>query len=200
MNGKVHHFGAIGFANGLAVLADRETRTHWDHITGEAFAGPLMGTRLDVWSVQMTTVVAAQATYPGLEVSISGFRSFKKRLAQWLYPRFIHDRVLFPWFFHASLSEPIDPRLDKMTQGLGVIVGERAKFYPMRSIVEGGIEDDWQGRRLHVNRGTLDGVPHARWVGTDEEPMQLLTRWYGFSFTYPNCEINDSFIGSIDGW
>jgi hypothetical protein len=191
VNGNVHHFGAIGFTNGLAVLADYETYTHWDHITGEAFAGPLAGTRLDVWSIQMTTVAAAQAAYPGLEVSISRSRSFKKRLAQWMYPRFIHGRVLFPWFFYASLSEPIDPRLDKMTQGLGVIVGGQAKFYPMRLITEVGIHDDWQGRTLHITCGLLDGVPHARWAGTDEEPMQLLTRWYGFSFTYPNCEVYD---------
>lgn len=189
MNGNVHHFGAIGFANGLAVLADRETRTHWDHITGEAFAGPLTGARLDVWSVQMTTVAAAWVDHPDLEVSPSGFRSVQMGLAQWLYPRFIHGRVLFPWFFYASLGEPIDPRLDKMTQGLGVIVGGQAKFYPLGSIADGGIDDDWQGRRLHINRGALDGVPRARWVDSDEEPMQLLTRWYGFSFTYPNCKI-----------
>jgi hypothetical protein len=189
VNGNVHHFGAIGFTNGLAVLADRETYTHWDHITGEAFAGPLVGTRLDVWSVQMTTVVAAHAAYPNLEVSLSGYRSLQKRLAQWLYPRFIHGRILFPWFFYASLSEPIDPRLDKLTQGLGVIVGEHAKFYPLGSIAETEIKDDWQGRTLHITYGLLDGVPHAKWAGTDEEPMQLLTRWYGFSFTYPNCEV-----------
>jgi len=191
VNNKVHHFGAVGFANGLAVLADSETRTHWDHITGEAFAGPLAGTRLDVWAVQMTTVAAAHATYPEIDVSLSGLHSFNKRLAQWLYPRFIHGRVFFPWFFYASLSKPIDSRLDKMTQGLGVIVGRQAKFYPLGSIAEDGINDDWQGRVLHVIRGALDGVPHASWAGTDEEPMQLLTRWYGFSFTYPNCEIYD---------
>lgn len=191
MNGNVHHFGAIGFSNGLAVLADRETRTRWDHITGEAFTGPLAGMRLDVWSVQMTTVAAARAAYPSLEVSLSGYRSFQKKLAQWMYPGFIHGRVLFPWFFYAGLSEPIDPRLDKLTQGLGVIVGGQAKFYPLGSIAEGGINDDWQGRILQITCGSLDGVPHARWAGMDEQPMQLLTRWYGFSFTYPNCEIYD---------
>jgi hypothetical protein len=189
VNGNVHHFGAIGFTNGLAVLADRETCKHWDHITGEAFAGPMAGMRLDVWSIQMTTVAAARAAYPSLEVSLSGYRSFQKKLAQWLYPRFIHGRVLFPWFFYASLSEPIDPRLDKMTQGLGVIVGEQAKFYPLGSIAEAGINDDWQGRILHINRGALDGVPHAAWLDTNDEPMQLLTRWYGFSYTYPNCGV-----------
>jgi len=191
VNGNVHHFGAVGFSNGLAVLADRETRSHWDHITGEAFAGPLTGTRLAVWSIQMTTVAAAQAEHSSLEVSTSGFRSFKKRLAQWLYPRFIHGRVLFPWFFYASLSEPIDPRLDKLTQGLGVIAGGQAKFYPLDSIAEGGINDAWQGRTLHINCGALDGVPHAVWLDTNKEPMQLLTRWYGFSYTYPNCGVYD---------
>lgn len=191
MDGNVHHFGPIGLINGLAVLADRETRTHWDHITGEAFAGPLSGHQLEVWPIRMTTVAAALVESRDIIISISMHRSLKSRLAQRLYPRFILNKVWLPLPFYASMSGPIDPRLDKLTQGLGVILGRKAKYYPMSSIPLNGLEDDWQGRILCVERGPIDKVPHAAWKDTGEQPMQLLTRWYGFAFTYPNCEIYD---------
>ena len=192
MNNKVHHFGAIGLTNGLAILADRETRTRWDHITGEALDGPLAGCQLDVWPIQMTTVAAAMAERPDLTVSPSTYRSARRKLAQRLYPHFIHDKVWLPGFFYASMSEPIDPRLDKLTQGLGVIVGKKAKYYPMNRIPANGIQDSWLNRILYIERGAIDSVPHAKYLDTNEEPMQLLSRWYGFSFTYPQCEIYES--------
>ena len=188
MEGKVHHFGAIGLTNGLAILADRETRTHWDHITGEALTGPLAGYQLEVWPVHMTTV-AAQREYTDITVSLSGYRSLRRKLAQRLYPHFIYGKVWLPGFFYASMSEPIDPRLNKLAQGLGVVVGKKAKYYPLNRIPAAGIQDRWLGRILYVEREAISGVPRARWQDTNEEPMQLLSRWYGFSFTYPQCEI-----------
>ena len=83
----------------------------------------------------------------------------------------------------------MDPRLDKLAQGLGVVLGKKAKYYPMNRIPVNGLLDDWLHRTLSVKHGGIDGVPHASWLDTGEEPMQLLSRWYGFSFTYPNCEI-----------
>lgn len=145
-----------------------------------------------MWPVWMTTVEAALVNCPGVTISPSGQRGLRKGLAQWMYPRFIHDKVLFPWFFYASMSEPIDTRLEKMNQGLGVIVGKQAKFYPINSIPADGIMDEWHGRVLCVKCGFLDGVPRAAWQDTGEEPMQLLTRWYGFAYTYPGCEVYSS--------
>jgi hypothetical protein len=197
---QVYHFGPIGLTNGLAILADRETLTHWDHITGEAFAGPLAGYQLDVWPVRITTVAAALAEHPGITISLSEFRSLRRKLAQRLYPQFIHSTGWLPGFFYASLSEPIDSRLDKLTQGLGVVVGKRAKYYPMNRILAHGIQDDWLGRSLCIERGVIDGVPRATWLDTGEEPMQLLARWYGFSFTYPGCEIYANNAHSAAGY
>ena len=175
--------------DGLAILADRETRTHWNHITGEAVRGPLKGSQLEAWPVSMTTVAAASVEYPDIQIHLSGCRSFPWRLAKRLYPRFIHNRIWLPIFSYASMQESIDPRLDKLTQGLGVIVEERAKYYPMNCIPKDGLYDLWLGRILGVRFGAYDGVPHAKWLDTNEEPMQLLSRWYGFSFAYPKCEI-----------
>ena len=178
--------------NGLAILADRETRTRWDHITGEAVAGPLAGYQLDVWSVHMTTVAAALTEHSDINIFPSNFRSLRRRLAQKLYPRFIHSSVWLPGFFYASMSESIDPRLDKLTQGLGVIVGKKAKYYPMDRIPVNGLRDAWLNRTLCIERGVIDGVPRAIWTDSAEKPMQLLSRWYGFSFTYPGCGIYEA--------
>ena len=88
----------------------------------------------------MTTVTAAMIENPGLTISLSRHRSLRRKLAQRLYPHFIHGSVWLPGFFYASMNEPIDPRLDKLTQGLGVIVGKRAKYYPAKRIPAEGFE------------------------------------------------------------
>lgn len=137
----------------------------------------------------MTTVAAALAEYPYITISPSNYRSLRRKLAQSFYPHFIHGKIWLPGLFYASMSEPIDPRLDKLTQGLGVIVEKQAKYYPLNRISANGLQDHWLGRILSVKRGEVDRVPYANWLDTNEEPMQLLSRWYGFSFTYPQCEI-----------
>ena len=152
-------------------------------------SGPLAGYQLDVFPIYMTTVAAALTELPDITISSSTDRSLRRKLAQKLYPQFIHGEVLLPGFFYASMNESIDPRLDKLTQGLGVIVGKRAKYYPMKSIPAEGIRDQWSGRVLSIKQNAISGVPYARWEDTNKEPMQLLSRWYGFSYTYPRCEI-----------
>jgi hypothetical protein len=189
IDGKVHHFGAVGFVNGLAVISDSETRSLWDHITGEAFDGPLAGEQLDFWPIRMTTVGTALSELTDIEIYFSTYFSWVWWISQRVYGRFIHRRWLWmPLIFYFSMNRRIDSRLSGQTQGLGVIVGKRARFYPMQGIKD-GIEDDWFGRTLLIQKHDLDHVPFAMWKDSGEQPLQLLTRWYGFSFTYPNCEI-----------
>ena len=57
--GKARHFSAGGLYNGLVLLIDDETRTYWDHMTGEAVHGELKGAKLDNWSIEMTNVETA---------------------------------------------------------------------------------------------------------------------------------------------
>lgn len=178
--------------NGLVILIDKETNSLWDHITGKAIDGPLKGHQLDVWSVQMTTVQAVLNQHPEITISISPYHSFYKWLAQTLYPKFINANVWLPFFFRWSMQSEIDPRLPGPTQGLGIILGGQAKYYPLSTIPSSGLEDRWLNRPLRVERNKIDGVPRAVWGDTGEYPMQLLTRWYGFAFTYPHCEIYKS--------
>ena len=194
IDGKVHWFGVAGMANGLAVMRDEETESLWDHITGECFEGPLAGRNLDFWPVSMTTVAAERANHPETILLKSDHRSLISMLMKMIVRRqsLINNKGTFlPPGFRGSMHSTIDSRLPEGEQGLGVMDGlNGGKFYPMRAIPkEGAIEDQWLGRKLRVERRAIDGVPFARWLDDDEPPMQLLTRWYGFSFSYPNCDI-----------
>ena len=171
------------------ILIDQETHSLWDHITGEAIDGPLKGYQLDVWPIHLTTIRAALNEFPDIEISVSTYRSVRKWFAATLYPKFIHARVLLPFFFRWTMQSKPDPRLPELTQGLGVVVDGRAKYYPLSAIPLDGLEDRWLNRTLRVQRSRMDSVPRAFWNNTADEPMQLLTRWYGFSFTYRDCEI-----------
>jgi hypothetical protein len=149
----------------------------------------LIGHQLDVWPIQLETVRVALIEDPNIEVSFSSYRAIRKWMAGTLYPKFIHAKILFPFFFYWTMKRDPDPRLPELTQGLGVVVDGRAKYYPVEAIPAGGIEDRWLNRTLCVRLSKTDGVPHALWSDTNERPLQLLTRWYGFAFTYPGCEI-----------
>ena len=77
-----------------------------------------------------------------------------------------------------------------MDQGLGVVVEGRARYYPLSTIRGREVTDDWAGHLLRLHISDEDGLPAAVWED-DTRPFQIFTRWYGFSFTYPGCEIHD---------
>ena len=83
----------------------------------------------------------------------------------------------------------MDRRLPAFEPGLGVIEDKEARFYPLRSIPSDSIlQDRWLGRPIRVVREHAISA-QARWVDEEVIPMQLLSRWYGFSFTYPGCSV-----------
>ena len=168
------------------LLIDDETQSYWDHITGEAVHGPLKGHVLQSWPLCHTTVAAALVEHPGVLVHRVPMTAIG------LAMRLAHNRTLngqgfIPPPFRTTM-EAGDPRLHETTNGLGVIVEGRARFYPMNTLVQ-GIEEDWSGRTMRIGLGELDGAPHATWANDNRRPMQILSRWYGFSYTYPSCEL-----------
>lgn len=171
------------------MLGDEQTWSSWDHVTGEAFDGPLAGRRLDWWPVQLTTVEAARQERPEVRVLVSEHRSLLSTFVKALSGRRIGGKGAMPPGFRSTMHAPPDPRLPKLTQGLGVIDGDQARFYPIAALLPGPVEDRWDDRTLVVTRRELDGVPRAAWKDGGEPPMQLLSRWYGFAFTWPDCTV-----------
>jgi len=168
------------------LLRDDETGSYWDHVTGECVHGPLAGAVLPNWGIEVTTVEAALAAAPRLEIFRSRPNLFGRLMGRVMISRQLRGNGLMPWYFYTTM-ERRDRRLPRMDQGLGVVVGSRAVYYP-RSAFGPGIRDDWHGRELRLWIRAADGIPTAAW-SDGEKPFQLFTRWYGFSFTYPGCEI-----------
>jgi len=182
----VLHFSVGGLHNGLMLLIDDETRTYWDHITGEALHGPRAGDRLESWSLPLTTVERALADEPWIQLARSRPGFFARILGRMHMTRFF-GRGLMPLWFHVTMEKK-DRRRPRMENGLGVVVDGEARFYPYARLGVEGATDPWKERPLHVAVDPDDKVPFAEWEdGT--RPFQLFTRWYGFSYTYPGCAI-----------
>ncbi len=149
--------------------------------------GPLKGARLPSFPLTHTTVAALLTEAPDTPLYRPAARLFGKVMELAMRKGALHTSGLLPPGFRGTMGER-DARLDELTNGLGVVVDGRARYYAMDKLQE-PIEEDWGGRRLRVALGELDGAPHASWVDDGSRPMQLLSRWYGFSFSFPGCEI-----------
>lgn len=195
VEGRLLHLSPGGLYNGLILLVDDETRSYWDHITGEAVEGPLEGARMARWPVDVTTVEAALASDPELCLARSRPRVLSgERLMTKAWSKRVAKSVIFPPGFKRTMSPP-DRRRPEMEVGLGVVIGETARFYPLEE-VRRGVTDTVAGRLLELEVCETARLPIARWAdqatGTEtgvKRPFQLLTRWYGFSRTYPRCEV-----------
>ena len=186
VDGEVHQFSAGGLYNGLVLLIDDETRSYWDHITGEAVHGPLHGKRLESFSISVTTVEAALAREPDLRLHLSR-PGIVGRLMALFSGRAFRGKGFIPPGFARTMGEK-DPRLPKMEQGLGVMPDGQARYYPLELLKE-GVEDRLGGRALRVSVDPTDKVPFAEWCDDGTRPKQTFSRWYGFSYAYPECGI-----------
>lgn len=169
------------------LLVDDETRSWWDHITGEAVHGELVGAVLDSWPLHYLTVAEASQRWPDLSAN-ERQTSLKHRALNLAMGRGIRGaRGFLPPLFRGTMAE-VDPRLPEQTPGLAVVVGEVARFYPM-SEVAAGTEDVLGGRSLRVE-SNAGGFAEATWTDSaGGRPMQLMMRWYGFILTWPRGDI-----------
>ena len=241
IDGKIHHFYLVGVYDALLVMQDAETKTVWDHITGEAKYGPLVGRALDPLSnlLQMSVSEALKMD-PAVRVAISdkayvaGGRRFGTedgfRREGWRPGQFdvanIGNATMSEGFVNTIAAEDLD-RLDRrrprMDMGLGVWIGTTARYYPMERIRQQGeaFIDRLGGRTVLIYVSPESNTPNALFVTArsatmqgdevrlddgsrvqagvlidareerrmPERPPQMFTRWYGFSLTYPGCEI-----------
>lgn len=187
VNGTVHHYQVGGLYDGVAILIDDETGTYWNHITGEAVYGPLAGSQLNVWSLEMTTVAAAMVQEPQLKVVRSYQRpvfSRVMRFGQWMFGK----TGYLPKLFTQTMA-PEDARLPRMTMGLGVVVDGVARFYPIDILkTQATVMDELANQLLTLTYDAENGLPRAT-QASDVRPLQYFLRWYGFALTYPSCSI-----------
>lgn len=72
IDGQLHHFTNAGLYDGVFTLQDAETKTLWNHITGEAEFGPLVGRTLGPPGNELQmNADQALALDPKMEIAIS---------------------------------------------------------------------------------------------------------------------------------
>jgi uncharacterized protein DUF3179 len=218
IDGKTYHFVNAGLYNGIFVMQDTETKTLWNHITGEAMYGEMAGRKLTVSNLLQMNVKQALALDPDMAIAISA-RPYSGA------PRKTDpgkvDAALLPRFVGTLDTE--DTRRPRMDMGLGVWISDIRRYYPMETIRQRGealidrignrkvliyidpetftpaaifVDSDGaklQGKEIRLDKGAV--VRSGVILGRDgkrmptERPQQIFTRWYGFALTFPGSEV-----------
>ena len=237
------HFTNAGIYNGLFTLYDAETHTLWNHITGEAEYGPLVGRTLGPPGNQLLlNVKQALEMDPKMVIAISdrvyfaGGRQFgtargagpaiqgatQAKGGGALCRGGPNPNAVMNDRFAGTLGKE-DDRRPRMELGLGVWTNQTYRYYPVTRIREQGraFVDRLDGRTLLIYIDPDTNNPVAIYVKAAgakmqdndvvlddgsvvragllldrggkrqsvERPLQMFTRWYGWSLTFPGGEI-----------
>ena len=184
-NGRALSLSCGGLSDGMAILVDDETHTYWHHLTGAALHGPLVGARLQTRMAPLLSKREALAQEPGVRVACAS--TLIAQVVGGPMSRFaVNGALPMPPHFRSTLDVP-DARLPLMTNGLGVFDRERAVFFPLARGQTAPSEHPWGARRVHIERG-VSGTPCAT-LDDGAIPDQLFGRWYGFSASFPGCDV-----------
>lgn len=177
INGKTARFENVGLYDGLFVMQDSETKTLWNHITGEAMYGPMVGRTLgSVGNVLQMNVKQALALDPDMRIAISdrayfvngqlrgragGFGPVSAPGSRGAAGRgatgggraggFLSPDAQLSEMFVATLGQE-DTRRPRMDMGLGVWTARTRRYYPMEHIRARGnaFIDRIDGRRVLI--------------------------------------------------
>ena len=196
----MHHFDNVGLYDGLFVMQDRETRTLWNHITGEALYGPLVGRTLGPMgnflqmSVEqalvrepMTSVAISDSPYfvngqpfgsdgprvGGRGRGAGGRAGGRGRGGRGGGRRRLENpnASLNAGFIETLGTE--DARLERMEMGLGVVTEDTVRFYPTSVIRErGALVDSVDGRSVLVFMDQSTSTPAALYVDASTATLE----------------------------
>lgn len=208
VDGEILKFEPSGLYNGLVLLSDTKTRSFWNHITGECVHGHYKGKKLEINNLLHTTLEAALEEYGDIKVAISKQPIHVKFMNKFVSLQQKRGKSLMPSFFKKTMEKE-DNRLDTMDIGIGIWNENKSKFYKYDDMQnqDGVIIDEFDEKKVIVYLDKTSHVPICKYVTgekyswnndvielldgeiLDEMPMQIYTRWYGFSYTFKDCDI-----------
>jgi hypothetical protein len=177
VDGRLHHFNYVGIYDGLAVVQDKETRTLWNHVTGEAMYGPLVGQTLkhssNLLHMNVRQALAIDANMP---IAISDRQYFVGDKLFGTAPGFLGGRGAERWAPGNAKAEIVptfvptlgreDARRPRMDIGLGVWTPSTRRYYPMEVLRQrgGAFIDQIDGRSLLIYIEPETSAPTALFV------------------------------------
>ncbi len=185
----MHHFDNVGLYDALFVMQDQETKTLWNHITGEALYGPLVGRTLGpMGNFLQMSVEQALIREPMMSVAISDSQYFvngqpfgrdgpiaggRGRGARGGGPPALDDPTARLSIAFSDTLGTEDTRLERMEMGLGVVTEETVRFYPMDVIRErGALVDTVDGRNVLVFIDQSTFTPAALFVDASSATLE----------------------------
>lgn len=158
------HFDNVGLYDGLFVMQDQESKTLWNHISGEALYGPHVGRSLGpVGNILQMTVEESLEYDASMRVAISD-RPFTGRSGVPGQGTLSDDARLMPMFIETLGAE--DTRRPRMDMGLGIWTPETRRYYPMEEIRarDGAFIDELDGRSVLIYIESRSATPTAMFV------------------------------------
>ena len=160
------HFDNVGLYDGLFVMQDRESKTLWNHISGEALYGPHVGRTLGpVGNIMQMTVEEALEFDAAMQVAISD-RPYTATGGRSGVPgqgNLGANAQLMPMFVETLGKE--DTRRPRMDMGLGIWTDATRRYYPVDEIrARGALIDELDGRNVLVYIEARSATPTAIFV------------------------------------
>jgi len=168
INGRAHTFAEHGLYDGLFLMRDEETGTFWDHMTGEAVYGPLVGSKLATANLLHSRVGQVLEAFPDAQVALSD-RTWRRGDEGMELDGLLSraDGQLNETFSRTVAEE--DDRLPTMDLGMGIWNDENARYYAYERVVaeDNAIVDTFQGRRILIFLDPSAYVLNAFYVDAD---------------------------------
>lgn len=191
IDGQLHHFSNAGVYDGLFTLYDAESHTLWNHVTGDAEYGPLVGRTLGPPGNELQMNVAqALGMDAKMEIAISdrlyfaGGKQFgtaggespgrgRGQGAATQGPTGPTSEAVMNGRFQGTLGKE-DLRRPRMELGLGVWTNSVHRYYPVARIREhgGAIIDRLDGRRVLIFIDSESNTPAALFVSATSARVQ----------------------------
>jgi Protein of unknown function (DUF3179) len=198
-------------------LRDYETGSLWHHISGKALYGEMVGAQLKIFNVLQMTVDQALDWNPDLEVAISDrpirrrerweplkavLRGLSERFLGTMSPRDVRRDDMEigagTWtegdalFFPMSIVEAAGGFVFSSLGGRKVLLVIDPLSRTLFAQYTEAAGAEWDGDVLKLDNGR-----HVRSAGLYDgerrletaRPMQVFTRWYGFSLTFPETRV-----------
>ncbi len=183
IDGKLHHFNNVGLYDALFIMQDTETKTLWNHITGEALYGPLVGRSLGpTGNLLPTNVKEALASDPKIQVAISDRPYYVEGKVVGVTsatpdPGPPRDRLAADAQLNDSFIQTLgkeDTRRPRMEMGLGVWTGKTTRYYPVAVIRDRGraFIDRIDGKRALIYIDPDTNNPAAMFVNASTAKFQ----------------------------
>jgi hypothetical protein len=186
IDGRSYHFTNAGLYDGLFTLFDAETHTLWNHLTGEAEFGPMVGRTLGPpGNLLQLNVRQALEEDPKTEIAISdrvyfaGGKQFgtasgiRPGRGGGQGPGGPNPDAVMNDLFRGTLGTE-DLRRPRMELGLGVWTATTRRYYPVARIREhgGAFLDRLDGRAVLIYIDPESNTPAALFVKSASAKMQ----------------------------